>query len=324
MIKSQQIFEMGSKRSLKSLFHIRNSCILSSFTFLIFSFLVSLGHAHICPSDYIMDVTPGYSDQFNGQSFIIDFHNNTLKGPEGSQMGITGDRLQLLFSLRRFGHPETVTQSIGSSGFENLDFGTAEHPEDTAIEDLVREAVRDGYRRLNESLQSLRERGLEELPLKPFASIIIQAKGDRMIIPVGSLDYIRTNDVFNVYPKDGYNYDECDTVRYSSPSLATARVVEQDRENSLLEIVAGNLNLGRSIQVADVVELSQTIDLESRMQMSNNNQLTKRTPLRLGDVSDIFISFKSTSDEYIGRDITHYIEQFLAEKAPESDFRLIQ
>ena len=372
MIKLKKIFETSYYNFLKPfspphaksiINHRKSFYILFSFLIFSFSLLISCGgknnafnsgYSSMC-SDYIVDVRPEYSDQTPGQSVNANVQGDRL-GPivKGGEINITGNtiRLELFFSLRQHSNSPALLQVMGigtSRNFQGefgitlgpfsspLGLGIEEHPSDT-ISQVVREAIRNGYERLRESLGEQGALGQQQL-----TSTISIVQNNRIQIPLGRSDYVQDGDVFYIYPGGGYNnnYNNCNNITRSGPSLATATVIEIDQNESILEM--GRVqNRQRSVQVGDIVELSQDTDFESRTQGRNNEP--KPSTLRLGYISNIFITFRTDrsrfndrynnnrlndgysygNDRITRRNITPLIRNFLLTEADDYNFRVIQ
>ena len=317
----------------------KNFYILSGSIFLIFSLLASASYSYDVCSDYIIEVRPEYSDQTPGQSLNADVQGET---------NITGNtiRLELFFSLRQHSNSPILLQVMGigtSRNFQaefginlgplNTPLGVEEHLSDT-ISQVVREAIRNGYERLRESL---REQGA--LKQQHLDSTISTVLNNKILIPLGRSDYVQEGDVFYIYPGDNSHYNGCNTVRRSGPYLTTATVIEIDQNTSMLEMGIFQTSR-RNVQVGDIVELSPYIDFESRTQGHNHNNEPRPNTLRLGFTPNIFIIFRTDrsrfNDRYSGvnnyygndritrRNITPLIRNFLLTEAGDYNFRVIQ
>ena len=367
MITVKEMLNNSYHRFLKpfSLSRIRELFTLFSFLILSFSITVSCnsgknndfnaGYGSTC-ADYIIDVRPEYSDQTEGQSFNINATGDILDPIDGLQGSVGGNtiRLELLFSLRQSNNSAGLFQTIGIGESRNLQgdigmlfgglgapFGMRfeEHPSGT-IADVVREAVRDGYEKLRDSLG---DQGLGQQQLRGTISRVV---GDRTLVALGLSDHVQEGDVFYVYPGGGYNSSNngCNAVRRSGPYLTTGTVIDIDDKNSLLEMGIVQ-NRRRSIQVGDIVELSSEIDFSSRVQGSN--QAIKPSVLRLGLIPNVFVAFRTNNNNRFNnngynnngynnngynnnrsrvmrRNITPYIRNSLTREAREYNFRIAQ
>ena len=342
-----------------SLLHIRNLIVL--FGFLTLSVLIIIGcgsgknnnfnagYGNTC-ADYVIDVRPEYSDQTDGQNVTLDLASDLLGPVDGIQGSLGGNtlRLELSFFLRQFSNSLGAFQVIGVGQSRNIrgDFGALfgglgtpfgmkweEHPSGT-IADVVREAVRDGYKQLRDSLGDQGGLGQEQL-----TGTVNAVRSDRIRIAVGKSDHVQEGDVFNIYPGGGFNSNNgCDTVRRSGPSLTTATVVEIDNNNSILEMSVVQ-NRRRPVQVGDIAELGSDFDLESRMPQGSE---PRKSVLKLGLIPNVFIVYRTersnrfnNNNNYnnynnygntrvMRRNITPYIRNFLTREARNFNFSVVQ
>ena len=289
---------------------------------------------YIC-ADYTIDIRPEYFDQTDGQNVTLDLTGDLLGPVDGLQgLGSKITRLELLFSLRELEYNIPALLSvIGVGQSRNIqgdfsgipllidnpidfDMRRAEHSVGTIV-DVVRETVRDGYESLNEGI----DEGAIEMFRPQLVSTVNSVEGNRIQISLGSSDYVQGGDIFYIYPnrsdEDGH-YNDC-YLRYGT-ALVTARVVEIDEYNSVLELDGIVENVDRYIQVGSAVKLSDDINLTSRIQES---EIYRRSILRLGSIPNIFVMYHN--DKRISlRGITPYLKEALAKKAAEFNFRFIQ
>ena len=358
MITLKKMLNTSYNRFLKpfSLLHIRNLIVLFGFLSLSFSIIIgcgsgknnnfNLGFGGGC-ADYIVDVRPEYSDQTDGQNVTLDLTGDLLGPVDGVQGSLGGNtiRLELSFLLRQFSNSVSTVQVIGVGESRNLqgDIGALfgglgtpfgmrweEHPSGT-IADVVREAVRDGYKQLRESL------GDQGLGQQQLTGTINAVRDDKIRIPLGESDYVQEGDVFNIYPGGGFNSNYgCDNVRRSGPPLTTASVMDIDENNALLRMSVVQ-NRRRPVQVGDIVELSPEFDLESRIPQGS---APRASVLRLGLIPNVFIVYRTNRsnrfnnynnyNNYYGnqrvmrRNITPFIRNFLTREAREFNFRVVQ
>ncbi len=312
MITFGKMLNSSCHRFLKllSLSRIRSFFIL--FSFLILSAVIFIscggknnnfnaGYGNVC-ADYFIDVHPVFSDQTAGQNLTFDLTGRRLKPLDGVGIGIGGNtiRLELSFTLRQFNNNSIspppvigVGESINSTFnlgvlFKQIPVGTrwAEHPSGT-IADVIKEAVRDGYEQLRDILED------ESLGQEKLTGNISKAEGNKIIVPLGLSHHVQIGDVFYIFPGGGYNNNNCNTVRRSGASLATATVTQIKDERSLLEVSAAQ-NRRRSIQVGDIVELSPEAEFASRLQASGAPP--KKNVLGLGVIPNIFIAYTPHND----------------------------
>ena len=293
----------------------------------ILELLLSKGGDTLLCFDYIIDVRPAYPDRTPGQSMTINLHE-PLDGVNGS---LTANyiRLELIFSLRSRINSSTVPfQVIGIGESRNFQGSfkidvfdesievVDERSSDT-VEDVVRNAVKDGYRGLRNALGDLSL--LEQQPLR--STIRRVGEENTMLVSLGLSDYVQLDDDFYIYPardsRESY-YNNCGIARHPGTYLTRARVVEIDDNRSIMEwnpIQNGR----RSVQQGDIVELDPNVDLVSRKQ-GNEPYLVET--LQMGYIPPTFVRFINTNGAETREEVTFEIRRILFEEARNFNFRM--
>ena len=250
--------------------------------------------------DYIIDVRPEYSEPTPGEEIIVNLHGDV------EPVGGVGNtiRLELVFSLRQYVNSVETFQvgGIGESrnfqgGFavnifgSPIGIGVDEHPSNT-VEDVVKNAISDGYEKLRNSLGD--NLGLWQ---KPLRSTISQVGANTILVPLGTSDYIQLGDDFFVYSDPGH----CNMI--TDPYIVRAKVIEIGDERSIMEIEDA-LELVQ-VQVGDVVVIDPSIDLVSRKQGSDEPSV-----LKIGVIPDISVTYLHNG-RGSKRQITPLIRQYL-------------
>ena len=350
-----------SSVNLKECVKRKNKDTLLGFT-LILSFFVfnacggksndfGYGYGTSC-SDYTIDVRPAYSDQTDGQTFTVDLQGEGVRDRlkvDGITGGIGGNtlRLELEFVIRNsYSQPVTI-YGVGTarnlnfeSGFKlprigsPFNFRYGQDPSGT-IRNLVRDAIRDGYKNLNLSLADSQQQ---------ISSTVSKISGDQILIPLGTSDYIQKTDIFYIHPgSGGYNYNSsCNNRKSTGPPLATASVIDINTKQAILQI-DDIRNRQRQVKVGDAVEISPDIDIESRYKAALNqrrdqnatqtNPNFKRRSLKIGFVPPVIITFRphNSSDNFdrfrsriTRRNISPMIRSFLSREARNFGFQIVR
>lgn len=343
----------------------KNKNTLLSLTFLIFSFFVlhgcggksnyfGPGYGTSC-SDYIIDVRPLYSHQTEGQEINGHITGEGVRDRfrvEEVILGVGGDTisLDLEFNVRQqasYNYNSSLLTVIGEGDDRSFDFtggfrlpGTNtpfnlrwNQDRSNAITGVIKDAVRDGYKNLNESLGSY-------FP-ESISSPIGEISGNQARISLGRSDYIQEGDVFYIYPgTGGYGYNSsCHNRRRQGPALATASVLRVGNKQAILEITSIQ-NTQRQIQSGDIAEISQDTDIQSRYETipqrqqdtSQINQ-TKRRSIKIGFVPRVILTYRDESrrnrfygnrGDFYRRDISPFIRSALVREAREFGFQIVQ
>ena len=211
--------------------------------------------------------------------------------------------LDLAFHL---GHLTFVGQSDERSFDDTLFFNTPNNILD-AVTGVVREAVRDGYERLNQYLVDSK---------LPENNIIVDISGNQ--VKIGRSDYIQEGDVFYIYNDEDYNYNSpCTDGSGFKPHLAIASVVDISDKQTTLQI--DEINNGcRQVQVGDVAHMS----LDSITSKYEQAKKEKR-PLIIGHVPRVILFYRG--DSYWARwveDISPIIREALLDEARKFAFQV--
>ena len=160
------------------------------------------------------------------------------------------------------------------------------------IRGAIKEAVRDGYSKLDESLGSYFSESAVSSPIG-------RVSGNRAQISLGPSNSIQKGDIFYIYPGSGgrARNSSCHNIRRQGPHLATASVIGFIDEKAVLEIT-GIQNTRRQVQPGDIAEISPEVDLhsryESRQQDESSSQAnqTKKRSLKIGFLPRVILTYR--------------------------------
>ena len=209
--------------------------------------------------------------------------------------------LDLMFNLNL--NRLTFVGQSDERSFDDTDFNM----QDT-VTGIIREAVRDGYKKLNQFLVD------SDLP--ESSNIIVDISGNQ--VKIGQSDYIQEGDVFYIYDREDYNYNpSCISRDGFKPHLAIASVVDINGRQSTLQI--DEVNSGcKQIQVGDIAALS----LESKVLKYEQAAQKEKRSLRIGFLPRIILLYRGGFRFGWARDISPIIEEALLDEAGEFGFQI--
>ena len=233
--------------------------------------------SHLC-LDYILNVHVENFDQERGQSFI----NIDLRQEENTNKV----RLELSFSLQQLSHLTPPLPPIVGVGESSISYEerrpspsrfreSEEGGEEGKLSEVVRKAVRDGYKQLDEAL---RDRALI-LQQPQLVSTIATRAGNNILIPLGWSHLVQEGDVFGIYSRTNAVVFAASGNCHNpfGPPLNTAIAVRVYEDSAMLAIQGED----RGIQPGDTVALFSGIDFDfySRQQDRETERLLRVNPM---------------------------------------------
>ena len=298
--------------------YLRTFFIMS---FLLFIFTVN-GIARQMPFEVAENDTcfitlyPEHANRFSSKSLEVDLHYDHLSPIHGTEAPLADNtiRLELTFRLQlqqyNYGRAmpiqiSSVTESRKFQGYFSMPFfGISEG---TTVIDVIREAIRKGYRGVRDAL------GTQLCFKRSLVNVIRAIEGDRIQIPLGQLDSVRVGDISHIYPGEYEYYNSL----IDMPYLATGIVIKVDDTLSTLEVYVNRIG---EIQVGDIVAPDPSIDFASRGLEQRDEPYLEI--LQMGRVPRIFVRFVDNNGVRVREEITSYIRQFLIEEAPSFGFQV--
>ena len=171
---------------------------------------------------------------------------------------------------------------------------------------LVEESVKDGF----EQLAKARDRHI------PWHIAIRNISSDgKILIPLGSSNGFRKEDIFPIYSKTSFNNHSCHNIANNEPAtLAIAKIVDLNNERSILEIIVQSDDPNRRVEEGDIIKAFRKND-------ENKNRSQAKKLLKLGIIhADIDVEI---GGQLHRQNINPLVKEHIFRQAHNFDFKII-